>query len=124
MGTAGMRLVENDANHCHALIYALPLIRVTPRLHCSRLLRDTRSWFIHRLISAMGYKFLHDIFLLKKNASLVRMHPALYPMGHKRWYGTEQTLDKFTDKMIPQTPISKNMASVFLFYLCTSLEWN
>jgi len=52
------------------------------------------------------------------------MHPTLYLMGHKIWYGTEHTTDRFTDKMIPQTPFSKNMASVFLFYLFTSLESN
>ena len=50
----------------------------------------------------------------------MRMHPALYLMGHKSWYGTEQTPARFT----PPNSIFQKQASVFLFFLFTSLESN
>ena len=73
--TAGLWFVGNRANNYHVIMHAMSLIRVTPRLPPSQILRAAYScWHQQVRISAIDCRSL--------NVNSVRMYRALYQLGH------------------------------------------
>jgi hypothetical protein len=73
----------------------------TDPCHAPLALQSTCAWHAKPVYKPAdfgnGIKKIPSLHFSLKFSYLVRMHPTLYLIGHKRWYGTEQTPARFTD---------------------------